>query len=123
MAARVLIVDHQRNLAEALAYLLRRAGYTVRVAANGADALAAAAAESPDVVLLETSLPDLDGYTLYERLRGEGAGHCGIVVLTANQREAERDKALALGADGYLVKPFDPADLIDRVRVLAAART
>lgn len=118
MGHRVLIVDHQPNLLTCLRYLLERAGLAVDTAESGAEALGLAAQSPPDVVLLETHLPDMDGYAVYQQLR-EGLGEdTAILVVTARSREVERDKALALGADGYFAKPFDAAAVVRRIQSL-----
>lgn len=118
MGRRVLIVDHQPNLLTCLRYLLERAGLAVDAAENGAEALALAERCPPDVVLLETHLPDMDGYTVYQQLREALGEDTAILVVTARSREVERDKALALGADGYFAKPFDATAVVRRIQSL-----
>lgn len=118
MSPRVLIVDHQPNLLVCLRYLLERGGLSVDTAENGADALALAARRPPDVVLLETHLPDMDGYAVYQQLREVLDPGAAILIITARSREVERDKALALGADGYFAKPFDATAVVRRIEAL-----
>jgi two-component system KDP operon response regulator KdpE len=113
--ARILIVDDEPEIVRALRTNLAAHGYDVNSAATGAEGLAAFAARHPDLVLLDLGLPDIDGIQMIERIRGHSA--TPIVVLSA--REAERDKvrALDLGADDYLTKPFGVNELLARVRV------
>lgn len=121
MGHRVLIVDHQPNLLTCLRYLLERAGLDVDTAETGGEALVLAQRHRPEVVLLETHLPDMDGYAVYQQLR-EALGHdAAILVVTARSREVERDKALALGADGYFAKPFDATAVVRRIQSLTRA--
>lgn len=118
MGARVLIVDHQPNLLTCLRYLLERTGLAVDAAETGRQALDMAAGVKPEVVLLETHLPDMDGYAVYQQLREQLGNDVPILVVTARSREVERDKALALGADGYFAKPFDASAVVRRIQSL-----
>jgi DNA-binding response OmpR family regulator len=119
MAKSVLVVDDEPNLTLSLAYLLRNAGYEVRVAADGNAALAAVAEKRPDLVLLDLVLPEQDGYAVCERLRAQPAlDGTRIVMLTARARDVEREKGLALGADDYITKPFSTAALVERIAAL-----
>lgn len=118
MGRRVLIVDHHANLLTCLRYLLERNGLAVDTAETGAQALRLAEQQRPDVVLLETHLPDTDGYAVYQRLRELLGRETAVLVVAARGREVERDKALALGADGYFAKPFDAGVVVDRIKAL-----
>lgn len=118
MGRKVLIIDHQPNLILCLQYLLERSGLTVETARTGAEALDRAAAVRPDVVLLETHLPDMDGYAVYQQLRDRLGSETAVLIVTARSREVDRDKALALGADGYFTKPFDASAVVRRIQSL-----
>ena len=111
---RVLVVDDEPQLRRALDVNLVARGYEVETAANGRDALRQAAANPPDVVLLDLGLPDIDGIEVVHGLRGWSTAP--IVVLSA--RDAERDKVAALdaGADDYVTKPFGIDELLARLR-------
>jgi two-component system, OmpR family, KDP operon response regulator KdpE len=115
---RVLVVDDDRQLLRALQITLAARGYAVVPAATGADALAAASAKPPDVVILDLGLPDLDGVAVVEGLRGWSAAP--IIVLSARHEERAKVRALDAGADDYVTKPFGMDELLARVR--AAAR-
>jgi two-component system, OmpR family, response regulator RegX3 len=114
---RVLIVEDERSLREALVELLTQRGFAVQAVADGA--VAAAAGLEPEValVLLDLSLPGLDGVEVCRRLRG-GRSALPILILTARGSEDERVEGLRAGADDYLVKPFGTRELMARVDAL-----
>jgi DNA-binding response OmpR family regulator len=123
MAASVLVVDDEPNIVLSLEFLMRQAGYAVRIARDGDAALAAVAAAAPDLVLLDLMIPGKDGYAVCEAIRADPAcARTRIVMLTARSREVEREKGLALGADAYVTKPFSTRELVERVRALLAGR-
>lgn len=111
----VLVVDDEPTIAEVVSRYLQRAGYRTRTAADGAEALAAATAEAPDLVVLDLMIPRIDGLEVMRRLRGNGGGGPPIILLTAKGEESDRVIGLRLGADDYVVKPFSPAELVARV--------
>lgn len=114
--ARVLIVDDEANIRLSLEFLMRKAGYAVRSVADGAQALLEVEREPPDVVLLDVMMPKIDGFTVCARIRAmPGARAVRIIMLTARGRDVERDRARALGADDYIVKPFSTRDAVERV--------
>jgi DNA-binding response OmpR family regulator len=112
---RVLVVDDEPTIGYVVSRYLERAGYQTEVAATGKDALSSAAAEQPDVVVLDLMLPDLDGLEVMRRLRRDGRDRTAIILLTARGEESDRVVGLQLGADDYVVKPFSPAELVARV--------
>ncbi|WP_198668459.1 response regulator transcription factor [Streptomyces triticisoli] len=114
---RVLIVEDDRGIAESLVRGLRQAGYAVEGVRTGRAALAAA---SPDVVLLDLGLPDIDGVEVCRRLRARS--DAAIIAVTARGEEADRVVALDEGADDYLVKPFGLAELLARIRAVLRRR-
>ena len=118
MALTVLIVEDDRDLARVLQLSLSRLrpDLEVRLAASGAAALALAEAEPPDLVVLDVRLPPPDGFEVCRRLRE--TSRVPILMMTAHDGPEERERALALGADDFLVKPFDHAVFLDRVRAL-----
>ncbi len=117
---RVLVVDDSAPIRELLAVNLELEGFEVRCAADGRAGLELARAWRPDVVTLDVVMPDLDGLAVLTELRADGAT-CAIPVLmlTGRAQPADRDRAEALGADGYLAKPFEPAELVAAVLDLA----
>jgi two-component system KDP operon response regulator KdpE len=111
---RVLAVDDDPGLRRALAINLRARGYEVELAVDGASALAAAASHSPDVVVLDLGLPDMDGSDVIRGLRGWT--QVPIVVLSARAGEGDKVEALDAGADDYVTKPFGMGELLARLR-------
>jgi DNA-binding response OmpR family regulator len=120
----VLIVDDEPNILLSLQFLMKKAGYDVRTAKDGEEALAEIARSAPDLVLLDVMMPKIDGFSVCERVRANPEWKdMRIIMLTARGREVEREKGLALGADDYITKPFSTQDAIARVEaVLAGSR-
>jgi two-component system response regulator RegX3 len=110
---RILVVEDDDGIAEPLAEGLTREGFEVSRVATGADALAA---PTPDVVLLDLGLPDVDGYDLCQQLRSRST--VPILVVTARGAEVDRVVGLELGADDYIVKPFGFRELVARIRAV-----
>ena len=113
---RVVIVEDEENLLEALRYNLQREAYDVHTATNGAEGLALARRLNPDLIMLDVMLPDLDGFEVCRILRRETS--VPILMLTAKGEEIDRVVGLELGADDYVTKPFSMRELLARVRNL-----
>jgi two-component system, OmpR family, phosphate regulon response regulator PhoB len=114
--ARILVVEDERDIAALVAYHLTMEGYRVRTAEGGQEALEAAAAERPDLMVLDLMLPGYSGYDVLADLRRQPAlRDVPVIILTARREEADRVKGLELGADDYLTKPFSPRELVLRV--------
>ena len=120
-ANHVLVVDDDAPIAASLRRALEYAGHRVTVAGDGPGALAAAARERPDLVVLDVMLPGLDGLAVCKRLR-EQAHDVLILMLTARDATPDRVAGLDAGADDYLVKPFAYDELLARVRALLRRR-
>jgi two-component system response regulator MprA len=116
-AMRILVVDDDRSVRDALRRALTLAGYDVPVAENGQQALTQAAGSVPDAVVLDIGLPDVDGLEVCRRLRRAG-NRVPILMLTARDAIEDRIDGLDAGADDYLVKPFDVGELKARLRAL-----
>ncbi|AUY50659.1 DNA-binding response regulator [Streptomyces sp. CB01881] len=127
----LLVVDDEPNIRELLSASLRFSGFRVASAASGTEALALIAAERPDLVVLDVMLPDLDGFTVVERLReqtsrGQITGpahshhgdHLPVLFLTAKDGVGDKVQGLAAGADDYVTKPFSLEELIARIRAI-----
>ena len=114
--SRVLVVDDDPQLARALRITLRAAGYEVIMAPDGRTALREAAAQHPDLVVLDLGLPDLDGTEVLRGLRPWFTGP--VLVLSARADSQDKVVALDAGADDYVSKPFDMAELLARLRAL-----
>jgi two-component system OmpR family response regulator len=114
---RILLVEDNRALAEGLAALLRGAGYALDLVHDGASAEALAAAERFDLVILDLNLPQMDGLDVLRAMR-DRQNRAAVLILTARGTPEERVRGLDLGADDYLVKPFDIGEFEARVRSL-----
>jgi two-component system OmpR family response regulator len=114
---RLLIAEDDQVLGDGLTQVLRGAGYVVDWARDGADADAALTQFEYDAVILDLGLPRLDGLEVLRRLRGRGL-HIPVLILTARDSVADKVAGLDVGADDYMVKPFDIAELEARVRAL-----
>ena len=112
----ILLVDDDPNLREVARYALAQAGFEVREAANGRDALAAALANPPDLVVLDVRMPELDGLEVCRRLRQ--TSRVPIVFLSSADDEIDRIVGLELGGDDYVGKPFSPRELVARVKAV-----
>ena len=118
--ASILIVDDEPNILLSLQFLMKKAGYDVRTARDGEQALAEIARAKPDLVLLDVMMPKLDGFTVCQRIRATPEWQdVRIIMLTARGRDVEREKGLALGADDYITKPFSTNDAIEPRRSAA----
>jgi two-component system OmpR family response regulator len=113
---RLLIVEDEPDLLNGLAKTLRRAGYAVDLAADGEEGLAKAVDTAYDAIVLDVMLPRIDGWELLARLRQKKS--TPVLMLTARDRTADRVRGLDLGADDYLVKPFEATELQARLRAL-----
>ena len=117
MPARVVVVDDDEALRNAVRRALRLEGYDVATAADGADALNQVGAVRADLVVLDVLMPVLDGVTVCRRLR-ESGDHTPVLMLTARDAVSDRVTGLDAGADDYLTKPFALEELLARVRAL-----
>lgn len=119
MTRSVLIVDDEPNIVLSLQFLMKRAGYAVRVARDGEEALSKMSAAAADLVLLDVMMPKRDGFEVCQTIRAnaEWSG-TRIILLTAKGRDIEREKGLALGADAYVTKPFSTHDVLQQVHAL-----
>lgn len=118
---RILVVEDEDNIAVALDYLMTREGYDHDRVANGADALPRIRDTHPDLVLLDVMLPEVSGYEICEGIRTDPSlSDVKVLMMTARGSTIERRKGLALGADGFISKPFELKDLRDEVRRLLA---
>jgi DNA-binding response OmpR family regulator len=115
MGHRVLVVDDDPTVSDVVRRYLEQAGCEVRLAADGADGLAAVATQRPDLVVLDLMMPGIDGLEVCRRLRRQ-LPDLPIVMLTALGEEADRVLGLEVGADDYVTKPFSPRELVLRIR-------
>lgn len=115
MNERILVVDDEINICELLSMELSMEGYDVRCASDGNTAIELFESFSPDVVLLDIMLPGKNGYEVCGEIKDRGAG---IIMLSALGETAERISGLDTGADDYITKPFDTAELLARIRAM-----
>ena len=119
MARDILIVDDAPNIVLSLEFLMKKEGFSVRVAVDGEEALQAMRERTPDLVLLDVMMPKRNGYEVCQTIRANGEwNNTRIVMLTAKGRDVEREKGLAMGADDYITKPFATRELVAKVREL-----
>ncbi len=119
---RVLVVEDEDNIAIALDYLMTREGYACDRVASGGAALAHIRETHPDLVLLDVMLPEVSGYEICQGVRLDPQlSDVKILMMTARGSAIERRKGLALGADGFIAKPFELEDLRKQVRKMLDA--
>lgn len=111
----ILVVEDDPIIRQTVSYALKRAGFGVTSASDGADALAIAQDSPPDLVLLDLMLPGIDGYQVAERLR-ESDKEVAIIMVTALDQDRDKVRGLDAGADDYITKPFSTEELLARVR-------
>lgn len=115
--ARLLVVEDEPNIRDLLGTSLRFAGFEVLAAENGATALHLATKNDIDLVVLDVMLPDLDGFTVTQMLRGKGI-HAPVLFLTARDSLDDKVKGLTVGGDDYVTKPFSLEEVIARIRAV-----
>ena len=113
---RVLIVEDEESMAEPLAFLLRKEGFSTDIAANGKDALDVYDRSGADIVLLDLMLPGMSGTEVCKQLRARGS--VPVIMLTAKDSEIDKVVGLELGADDYITKPYSTRELIARMRAV-----
>ncbi len=110
----ILVVEDESSIASFVSLYLKNAGYTVRAVATGGDALAHVAGEQPSLIVLDLMLPDIDGIEVCRRIRK--TSDVPILMLTARDEDVDKIIGLEVGADDYLTKPFNPRELVARVK-------
>lgn len=111
---KVLVVEDEESIASFVAMYLKKGGFAVSVAGNGAEALEKAASEHPSLIVLDLALPDIDGIDVCRRIRQRS--DIPILMLTARDDDVDKIIGLEVGADDYLTKPFNPRELVARVK-------
>ncbi|MBK5225642.1 MAG: response regulator transcription factor [Thermoleophilia bacterium] len=111
---RILVVEDDENISEAVVFKLRRLGYTCMAAVDGLEGLRLLRRENPDLMILDLMLPGMDGWKLCEQARQEGFG-LPIIIISARTSEFDKVQGLSIGADDYLTKPFGMNELAARV--------
>jgi two-component system OmpR family response regulator len=111
---RLLLVDDEDNLRSMLEAALRYEGFDVHATSSGRDALDVVDSQSPDLIVLDVMMPDLDGFEVCRRLRNDGV-NTPVLFLTARDATDDKVRGLTLGGDDYLVKPFSLEELVARI--------
>ena len=114
MNNKILVLDDEREIAEVIALYLRNEGYEVELAFTGREALRKVEAESPVLALLDVMLPDMDGFAILQKIRE--SYRFPVIMLTAKTEDTDKITGLTLGADDYIPKPFNPLELVARVK-------
>jgi DNA-binding response OmpR family regulator len=117
----VLVVEDEASIASFVAAYLKNAGYAVRTTASGAEALKLVASEKPALVVLDLMLPDMDGVEVCKRIRQ--STDLPVLMLTARDEDVDKIIGLEVGADDYMTKPFNPRELVARVRAILRRAT
>ena len=114
---RILVVEDQQDLREIARFALEGAGYEVVEAATGAEGIAKAESEHPDLVLMDIQLPLLDGYESTRRIKAlPGLARTTVIAVSSFAMKGDEEKARAAGCDGYVTKPYSPKQLVDLIR-------
>jgi DNA-binding response OmpR family regulator len=113
----ILLVDDEPSITELASLYLIKEGYRTQAVGDGAAALVASEASSPALVVLDLMLPKMDGYEVCRKLRANGSG-VPIIMLTARDDDVDKIVGLEMGADDYMTKPFNPRELVARVKAL-----
>ncbi|MFC1917675.1 response regulator [Chloroflexota bacterium] len=116
MTKKILVVDDEKRIVDILKAYLERESYTVIAAYDGRTALALARQQSPDLIILDLMLPEISGWDVCRELRKES--NVPIIMLTAREDTTDKIIGLELGADDYVAKPFDPKEIVSRVRAV-----
>jgi DNA-binding response OmpR family regulator len=120
-AQSVLVVEDEASIASFVSLYLKNAGYAVRTASNGTEALALVEGEKPSLIVLDLMLPDIDGIEICRRIRQKS--DVPILMLTARDEDVDKIIGLEVGADDYMTKPFNPRELVARVKSILRRAT
>jgi DNA-binding response OmpR family regulator len=119
MTKKILVAEDERDISDLIAFTLQFAGFQVVSAADGQEAVELAVKEIPNLILMDARMPRMSGYEACRRIKAEPAlQDVPIVFLSAKGQEAEIRLGMEAGADEYVVKPFAPAELVERVKKL-----
>jgi DNA-binding response OmpR family regulator len=115
--AKVLIIEDENDIRQLIFFTLQFAGFQVVQGKNGEEAVALSKQENPDIILMDVRMPKMDGFTAARHIKADPATEqIPIVFLSAKGQDVEIEQGLNVGAEDYLLKPFDPPELIDRIK-------
>ena len=118
---KILVVDDEPNVVRTLTFVLKKEGYDVSSAVNGEEAIAKVKESKPNLMFLDIMMPKKDGYEVCRELKSDlSLRDIHIVMLSAKGQEADKEKALSLGANEFMSKPFSPIGVVGRVKELLA---
>lgn len=124
MPQTILVVEDEPNIVESLSFLMKKAGFIVRVARDGNTAIRTIESEAPDLVLLDIMMPRRDGYEVCRTIRANPDwDRVRIIMLSAKGRDLDRRKGLELGADDYITKPFSTREIVERVQEILGTKS
>ncbi|MCH7793686.1 MAG: response regulator [Proteobacteria bacterium] len=124
MPQTILVVEDEPNIVESLSFLMKKAGFIVRVARDGNTAIRTIESAAPDLVLLDIMMPRRDGYEVCRTIRANPDwDHVRIIMLSAKGRDLDRRKGLELGADDYITKPFSTREIVARVQEILGTKS
>ncbi len=119
MTKKILVVDDEPNIVLSLEFLMKQQGYAVRSAVDGDSAMKEVERDPPDIVLLDVSMPGRSGFEVCEAIRANPAwNQMRILIVTGKGRDEDREKGLSLGADDYVIKPFETQNIVAKVKEL-----
>jgi two-component system, OmpR family, alkaline phosphatase synthesis response regulator PhoP len=116
MKEKIIVIEDEKKIADAIVYALKREGYTVEVVYHGDEAIKKSREFEPDAIILDVMLPGMDGYEILKKL--QDTGRMGVIMLTAKDDIVNKILGLELGADDYMTKPFDMRELLTRLKSL-----
>ena len=121
MGKKVLLIEDEPNIIEAVSFILSRDGWEVKTHSNGHDAMAAIHARAPDLIILDVMLPGRSGFDILKEIRSDHQfGQTPVLMLTARGQVKDREMAEKAGASRYMTKPFSNAEVLDTVRSMVA---
>lgn len=119
--AKILIIEDEKDIRQLITFTLQYAGYQVVAGKDGQEAVELVKQEMPDLILMDVRMPRLDGYGACRIIKAdEATKHIPVAFLSAKGQDSEIEKGFEVGANEYLLKPFTPTELIDRVKTLLA---
>ncbi|MEQ9259873.1 MAG: response regulator [Roseovarius sp.] len=119
MGKKVVLIEDERNIIEAISFILSRDGWEVKTHSNGHDAMETLRARQPDLVILDVMLPGKSGFDILQEIRGDAAlGATPVLMLTARGQERDREMAERAGASMFMTKPFSNTEVLEAVRAL-----